>query len=64
MDGQPTPVFTPGEFHGQRSPAGYSLQGGKRLTHTHIETVKRSVVARVQQEERDEQAEYRELSGQ
>ena len=21
---QPTPVFLPGEFHGQRSPAGYS----------------------------------------
>ena len=25
----PTPVFLPGEFHGQRSPAGYSLWGCK-----------------------------------
>ena len=24
---QPTPVFLPGESHGQSSPAGYSLQG-------------------------------------
>ena len=24
---QPTPVFLPGEFHGQRSLAGYSLWG-------------------------------------
>ena len=37
----PTPVFLPGEFHGQRSLAGYSLRGGKesdtteQLTHTH-----------------------------
>ena len=28
---QPTPVFLPGEFHGQRSLAGYSLQGRKEL---------------------------------
>ena len=26
---QPTPVFLPGESHGQRSLAGYSLQGRK-----------------------------------
>ena len=26
---QPTPVFLPGESHGQRSLAGYSSQGGK-----------------------------------
>ena len=37
---QSTPVFFPGEFHGQRSLAGYSLWGCKesdmteRLTHT------------------------------
>ena len=28
---QPTPVFLPGEFHGQRSRAGYSLWGRKEL---------------------------------
>ena len=39
---QPTPVFLPGEFHGQRSLAGYSLWGHKesditeRLTHTQV----------------------------
>ena len=38
---QPTPVFLPGEFHGQRSLAGYSPWGckeldmTKQLTHTH-----------------------------
>ena len=36
---QPTPVFLPGKFHGQRSLAGYNPQGGKELdtntgTHT------------------------------
>ena len=37
---QPTPVFLPGESHGQRSLAGYSPWGRKesdtteRLTHT------------------------------
>ena len=37
----PTPVFWPGQSHGQRSLAGYSLWGHKesdttkRLTHTH-----------------------------
>ena len=30
---QPTPVFLPGEFHGQRSLGGFSAQGGKELTH-------------------------------
>ena len=24
---QPTPVFLPGEFHGQRNPAGYTVNG-------------------------------------
>ena len=28
---QPTPIFLPGEFHGQRSPAGYSPWGRKRV---------------------------------
>ena len=31
---QPTPVFLPGEFHGQRILAGYSLWGGKELDPT------------------------------
>ena len=41
---QPTPVFLPGESHGQRSLVGYSLWGCKglntteRLTHTHTHT--------------------------
>ena len=40
----PTPVFLPGEYHGQRSLAGYSPWGRKeldmteRLTHTHTHT--------------------------
>ena len=40
--GQPTPVFLPGESHGQRSLAGYSPWGHKELdttellTHTHV----------------------------
>ena len=29
---QPTLVFLPGEFHGQRSLAGYSPQGHKELS--------------------------------
>ena len=39
---QPTSVFLPGEFHGQRSLAEYSLWGCKelditeQLTHTHM----------------------------
>ena len=31
---QPTPVFLPGESHGQRSPVGYSPRGGKELDTT------------------------------
>ena len=31
---QPTPVFLPGEFHGQRSLAGYSPWGPKELDPT------------------------------
>ena len=41
---KPTPVFLPGEFHGQRRPEGYSPSGSKeldmteQLTHTHTHT--------------------------
>ena len=43
---QPTPVFLPGEFHGQKSLAGYSPWGRQQLdtteaiqhTHTHTHT--------------------------
>ena len=31
---QPTPVFLPGEFHGQKSLAGYSPKGHKELYMT------------------------------
>ena len=31
---QPTPAFSPGEFHGQRSPAGYSPWGRKESDTT------------------------------
>ena len=31
---QPTPVFLPGEFHGQRNLAGYSLWGHKESDMT------------------------------
>ena len=31
---QPTPVFSPGKFHGQRSLVGYSLWGCKELVAT------------------------------
>ena len=31
---QPTPVFLPGESHGQRSLAGYSPCGHKRVGHS------------------------------
>ena len=31
---QPTPLFLPGVFHGQRSPAGYSPWGHKELDTT------------------------------
>ena len=46
---QPTPVFLPAEFHGQRSLTGYSLWGCKeldtteRLTYTHQLEVIRSL---------------------
>ena len=36
---QPTPVFLPGKFHGERSLAGYSTRGHKELDtnkHTRI----------------------------
>ena len=32
-NGNPTPVFLPGEFHGQRSLVGYSPWGYKRVRH-------------------------------
>ena len=40
-DMQPSSIFLPGKFHGQRGLAGYSPRGRKesdmteRLTHTH-----------------------------
>ena len=42
---QPTPVFLPGEFHGQRSQAGYSLgrkelNTTEQLTHSKIQDCK------------------------
>ena len=33
---QPTPVFLPGESHGQRSPAGYSPWSHKELDTTEV----------------------------
>ena len=33
---QPTPVFSPGESHGQRSLAGYSPQGHKESNMTEV----------------------------
>ena len=33
---QPIPVFLPGEFHGQRSLAGYSPWGHKELDTTEV----------------------------
>jgi len=35
---QPTPVFLPGKFHGQRSLAGYSLWGQESDTTEHTHT--------------------------
>ena len=49
---QPTPVFVPGKFHGQRSLAGYSPWGYKELDtaeHTHIASCK-SVSKKMQEE--------------
>ena len=46
MEQQPTPVFLPEEFHGQRSLADYSPWGSteldmtEQLTHTHIIHIK------------------------
>ena len=34
MEWQPTPVFIPGEFHGQRSLVGYSPWGCKKVRHS------------------------------
>ena len=36
---QPTPVFLPGEFHGQRNLAGYSSWGCKQLDRTNTFTI-------------------------
>ena len=47
---QPTPVFLPGEFHGQRNLAGYSLWGCKesdmteRLTHTPFDIIAEDII--------------------
>ena len=38
----PTPVFLPGECHGQRSLVGYSSQGGKELDKTEHSCTKAS----------------------
>ena len=38
----PTPVFLPGERHGQRSLVGYSSQGGKELDKTEHSCTKAS----------------------
>ena len=40
---QLTPVFLPGEFHGQRSPAGYSPWGLKRVRHDLATTQQKSL---------------------
>ena len=47
-NGNPTPIFLPGESHRQRSLASYSPQGSKESdttehTHTHTHTHKRKV---------------------
>ena len=33
MEWLPIPVFLPGEFHGQRNLAGYTVQGLQRVKH-------------------------------
>ena len=55
----PTPVFFPGEFHGERKPAGYSPRGCKELdtterlnTHTHTHTILSEDIGRVDERER------------
>ena len=40
---QHTPVFMPGEFHGQRSPAGYSPWGCKEVDRTEYTYTQNSV---------------------
>ena len=45
---QPTPVFLPGEFYGQRSLAGYSLCGCKKFNTT--EQICLSVMTMVKRE--------------
>ena len=48
---QPTPVFSPGKFHGQRRVEGCSSQGCKesamteQLTHTHTHTHRKEAMA-------------------
>ena len=43
---QPTPVFLPGEFHGQRNPVGYTVHGVPKsqtqLTNQHFVTVRKA----------------------
>ena len=41
---QPTPVFLPGEFHGQRSLAGYSPWGCKESDTTEQLTLSENVI--------------------
>ena len=41
---QPTPVFLPGKFHGQRSLVGYSPQGHKELDMTEHLTQMRAIL--------------------
>ena len=41
---QPTPVFLPGKFHGQRSLVGYSPQGHKELDTTEHLTQMRAIL--------------------
>ena len=42
----PTPVFLPGEFHGQRSPADYSPQHCKKLNTTECIGLKHAFVGK------------------
>ena len=41
---QPTPVFLPGEFHGQRSLAGYSPWGRKESDTTEQLTLSENII--------------------
>ena len=40
---QPTPVFLPGEFHGQRSPAGCSYWGRRRVEQDLVTTTSNKI---------------------